>query len=139
MDAQKLKALRIDARQKKRPQGAVWIIFLMVIVVSAAATYFAWPRASDNQRVKGTGVKPPPGVTNAVAKSQGFGAGGRAVSGEGGEQPSGAAGEVALTVSGYIINRERIEISPRFLGLVKWIGVKKGDVVTNGQVVCTPG
>jgi len=40
-----------------------------------------------------------------------------------------------LTVSGYIINRERIEISPRFLGVVKWIGVKKGDAVTNGQVV----
>jgi len=40
-----------------------------------------------------------------------------------------------LTVNGYIINRERIEISPRFLGMVKWIGVKKGDAVTNGQVV----
>ena len=40
-----------------------------------------------------------------------------------------------LTVSGYIINRERIEISPRFMGQVKWIGVKKGDAVTNGQVV----
>jgi len=40
-----------------------------------------------------------------------------------------------LTVSGYIVNRERIELSPRFLGVVKWIGVKKGDAVTNGQVV----
>ena len=40
-----------------------------------------------------------------------------------------------LTVSGYIINRERIELSPRFMGVVKWIGVKKGDAVTNGQVV----
>src|SRR5205823_5422674 len=43
--------------------------------------------------------------------------------------------DVVLTVSGYIINRERIEISPRFLGVVKWIGVKKGDAVTNGQLV----
>ena len=40
-----------------------------------------------------------------------------------------------LTVSGYIINRERIELSPRYLGTVTWIGVKKGDAVTNGQVV----
>jgi len=40
-----------------------------------------------------------------------------------------------LTVSGYIINRERIELSPRFMGVVTWIGVKKGDTVTNGQVV----
>jgi RND family efflux transporter MFP subunit len=46
-----------------------------------------------------------------------------------------ATGNVALTVSGYIINRERIEISPRFMGMVKWIGVKKGDAVTNGQIV----
>ncbi|MEO7297119.1 MAG: efflux RND transporter periplasmic adaptor subunit, partial [Verrucomicrobiota bacterium] len=28
-----------------------------------------------------------------------------------------------------------IELSPRFMGTVKWIGVKKGDTVTNGQVV----
>jgi RND family efflux transporter MFP subunit len=40
-----------------------------------------------------------------------------------------------LTASGYLIARERIELSPRFLGVVKWIGVKKGDAVTNGQVV----
>src|SRR5207253_11464611 len=40
-----------------------------------------------------------------------------------------------LTVSGYIVNRERIELSPRFMGVVKWIGVKKGDAVTNGQIV----
>jgi RND family efflux transporter MFP subunit len=38
-------------------------------------------------------------------------------------------------VSGYIIARERIEISPRFMGVVTWIGVKKGDAVTNGQTV----
>ena len=40
-----------------------------------------------------------------------------------------------LTVSGYIINRQRIELSPRYMGTVTWIGVKKGDIVTNGQVV----
>ena len=49
--------------------------------------------------------------------------------------PTSNADGKALTVNGYIINRERIEISPRFLGVVKWIGVKKGDAVTNGQVV----
>lgn len=45
------------------------------------------------------------------------------------------ADDVLLTVSGYIVNHERIELSPRFLGVVSWIGVKKGDAVTNGQVV----
>src|ERR1043165_724177 len=48
---------------------------------------------------------------------------------------SGSSTDAVLTVSGYIVNRERIEISPRFLGVVKWIGVKKGDVVTNQQIV----
>ena len=38
-------------------------------------------------------------------------------------------GDPLLTVSGYVIPRERIEISPRFQGTVKWIGVKKGDMV----------
>ncbi|MBW7907301.1 MAG: efflux RND transporter periplasmic adaptor subunit [Kiritimatiellae bacterium] len=42
---------------------------------------------------------------------------------------------VALTVSGYVIPRERIEISPRFQGTVKWIGVKKGDRVKAGDVL----
>src|SRR5439155_19229 len=46
-------------------------------------------------------------------------------------RPDGAV----LTVSGYIVNRERIELSPRFMGVVKWIGVRKGDTVTNGQVL----
>jgi multidrug efflux pump subunit AcrA (membrane-fusion protein) len=40
-----------------------------------------------------------------------------------------------LTVSGYIINRERIELSPRFMGVVKVINVKKGDAVKKGQIV----
>jgi HlyD family secretion protein len=40
-----------------------------------------------------------------------------------------------LTAQGYIVARERIELSPRFMGVVKWIGVRKGDSVTNGQVV----
>src|SRR5439155_1045243 len=45
-----------------------------------------------------------------------------------------ASGSV-LTVSGYIVNRARIELSPRFEGTVKWIGVKKGDRVAKDQVV----
>jgi HlyD family secretion protein len=44
-------------------------------------------------------------------------------------------GETALTVSGYVIPRERIEISPKFQGTVQWIGVKKGDAVKKGDVL----
>jgi HlyD family secretion protein len=51
--------------------------------------------------------------------------------------PAAAAnpGDVVLTVSGYVIPRERIEISPKFQGTVKWIGVKKGDRVKKGDVL----
>jgi RND family efflux transporter MFP subunit len=35
------------------------------------------------------------------------------------------------------VNRERIELSPRFVGIVKWIGVKKGDPVAKDQIVVT--
>lgn len=45
------------------------------------------------------------------------------------------SGEPTLTVSGYVIPRERIELSPKFQGTVKWIGVKKGDEVKKGDVI----
>jgi HlyD family secretion protein len=44
-------------------------------------------------------------------------------------------GDAVLTVSGYVIPRARIEISPRFQGTVKWIGVKKGDKVKKSQIM----
>lgn len=44
-------------------------------------------------------------------------------------------GDIVLTVSGYVVPRERIAISPKFQGTVKWIGVKKGDVVRKGDVL----
>lgn len=117
----KLKSLQIDPQQKKRPQSSLWIIFLGVILISALAVFYAWPRAKDKQRVVNHGIRP---ATNAAAISSSTEA-----------PPSGGDSGSVLTVSGYIINRARIEISPRFLGTVKWIGVKKGDAVTNGQVV----
>ncbi len=44
-------------------------------------------------------------------------------------------GKGVLTVVGYIIPRERIEISPRFMAEVEWIGVKKGDKVKKGDIL----
>ena len=109
MNPDKLKQLEIEPDRKRRPRGAI---------------YMAWPKPGDKDRIVDTGVKtlqgatPSPGSTNEPALSS-----------------SPAAKDSVLTVSGYIVNRERIELSPRFLGVVTWIGVKKGDSVTNGQVV----
>jgi HlyD family secretion protein len=44
-------------------------------------------------------------------------------------------GDVVLTVSGYVVPRERIELSPRFQATVIWIGVHKGDRVKKGDVI----
>jgi HlyD family secretion protein len=126
MDAEKLQALQINPEAKERPRGAVWVIFLGVALITAGAAYFAWPKKDDGRRFVGhkdgassgapaNSTSSPTNAATASADARRDG--------------------VVLTVSGYIINRERIELSPRFMGQVKWIGVRKGDSVTNGQVM----
>lgn len=123
MSAEKLKDLQIPPEQKRRSQRPFWLILLAVAVVTLTAAYLARPWAKDERRAAGGAPLTNSDSTNTAADHS--------------PTNSSAAqnSDVVLTVSGYIINRERIEISPRFLGVVRWIGVKKGDVVTNGQVV----
>ncbi len=120
MDSQQLEKLRIRSERKQRSRSAPWFIILGVLALTAAAVYFAWPRgekdgtpATAAQTARPDSAAPAP--TNPAATR--------------------SATDTLLTVSGYIVNRERIEISPRFLAVVKWIGVRKGDAVTNGQIV----
>jgi len=127
MNPDKLKDLQIDEGYKRRPQTSIWMIFLVVGGLTGAAVYFAWPRAEDTRRVVDTHKNSTDKTEVASTSST------PAVA----TKPRAPAkpGDSVLTVSGYIINRERIELSPRFMGVVNWIGVKKGDTVTNGQVV----
>jgi RND family efflux transporter MFP subunit len=142
MNHEKLSQLRISADQKSRPTRSLWTILLVVGVLTAGALYFAIPRASDNVRVFKGDTKVDPASRTAEAKPN-TASKSRASAGTVSSTPAAAAPssssdnreDVVLTVSGYIIARERIELSPRFMGTVTWIGVKKGDVVTNGQVV----
>ena len=122
MDAQRLAQLQIEPAAKHRPQRMLAVIFLVIALLTLAAVALAWPRASDKERKM---VKPS-GASSAVVPPTETNSAPAAVKTD---------DHTALTVSGYIVNRERIEISPRFLGVVKWIGVKKGDTVTNGQVI----
>jgi len=123
--------LRIDPAARQRPGGTVKFIFIGVAVVAVIALLVWKPWSGEGQRtVNGKGGTIAATVETAAKNSA---AATNADSTANSARP--ADDRVALTVSGYIINRERIEISPRFLGVVKWIGVKKGDAVTNGQVV----
>ena len=132
MTDDKLQQLRIASERKQRSQGGLWMIIAGVILITAVIAYFAVPRASDSQR---GGMKSGHGETakgaTFTATSVSTNAAGVVSSATGSK---GVEGSI-LTTSGYIVNRERIELSPRFMGVVKWIGVKKGDAVTNGQVV----
>jgi HlyD family secretion protein len=123
----KISQLRIDPAAKRRSTGMVKFIFIGVVIAAVVALFLWRPWMEEGQRVTVGGGKTvavavnpinTPGTTNSPAAN-----------------PTPNDDGVVLTVSGYIVNRERIEISPRFMGMVTWIGVKKGDAVTNGQVV----
>lgn len=129
MNEEKLQQLSIDRATKRRSHSPFWAILAGVALVIAAALYYWWPRETDQIRlVKGKNSVKAAGNGNVSSSAGSTNADSASAS------PAPVEGSV-LTVSGYIINRERIELSPRFMGIVKWIGVKKGDSVTNGQVV----
>jgi HlyD family secretion protein len=120
MDSEKLKQFRIDPQAKARPKGSFRFIIIVVVVVLVVAGLLAFA-TKDKRLATNASASPGSSAPAAVLPAT--------------NSASTAPGNAVLTVSGYIINRERIEISPRFQGVVKWIGVKKGDAVTNGQVV----
>jgi HlyD family secretion protein len=130
MNTEKLKALQIAPAEKIRPQRAFWSIVIVVAAVLLGTIVFIKPWAKDKRELAGNGAD---AASNSI--STGTDAAKTATASPAEKNSTAASNDSVLTVNGYIINRERIEISPRFLGMVKWIGVKKGDAVTNGQVV----
>jgi HlyD family secretion protein len=124
MDAAKLHGIRIEPSQRRRPRRPFWLIIGGVLLITMLAAYLARPRQAADRRLfkaaSGEEGKPQAVSSNTPAPIEN-------------KQP--AVMDAVLTVSGYIVNRERIEISPRFMGQVKWIGVKKGDRVTADQVL----
>jgi HlyD family secretion protein len=137
MDAAKLQSIQISDMQRRRSGGSFWIILFLVIGAVGTALYYARPWAEDRR------------VTDAKAAAAKTSDSGKPVAGTSAATPGAAApaapaaspkretksGDSVLTLSGYIINRERIEVSPRVMNEVKWIGIKKGDRVKKGDVV----
>ena len=117
---QSLSRLEIPAGKRgRRRSGPAVLVALIALVALAALVVFLATASSDRQRI--ATATPAAGQTPATTA------------------PAPPApvkpGEPVLTVSGYIIPRARIEISPRFQGTVKWIGVRKGDTVKVGDVL----
>jgi HlyD family secretion protein len=126
MNADKLKSLQIERGQKQRPTGVISVIVIVVALVTLAALYMARTKDGEGPRMVKSDAKAA-ATTTAAAATLPVAANTNA--------PAMSSKDSVLTVSGYIVNRERIELSPRFMGVVTWVGVKKGDAVTNGQVV----
>lgn len=129
MNATRLQSIRIEPGQRRRQQRSTTLIFVTVAAIALAAAWFAWPREGDdhrvfkgNQKVSASETAAVPAATPAPVPAT------QAV-------PATPHGDTVLTTSGYIVNRERIEISPRMMGLVTWLGVKKGDLVKKDQVL----
>jgi len=138
MKPSNLSQLQIDPAMKRRPRGAVKTIFVVIVLAATAAVYFAWPKTEEH-RVFGKELSTKSGSETATQKQTSAAPSSAVTTAPSAPEPklaaAGGASNVLLTVSGYIINRERIEISPRFQGVVKWIGVKKGDAVKKDQTV----
>ena len=136
MKPSNLSQLQIDPAMKRRPRGAVKTIFAVIVLAAAVAVYFAWPKAEGEHRVFGKELT---SKSVAAVSPQKQATAPQSSTAPAAPEPkptaTGGAANALLTVSGYIINRERIEISPRFQGVVKWIGVKKGDAVKKDQTV----
>ena len=118
MKPEDLDKLRIPKEQRSSRGVFTAFIYVAVALALLASAWFAWPRASDSKRLVAQ-TRPHPSEAATLAPAA----------------PSASPSDSLLTTSGYIINRERIELSPRFVGTVRWIGMKKGDPVKKGQVV----
>ncbi len=115
MDAE-LKSLRID-RSEKRPAEASpwatrWIAGGVLLFVLLGAGRFAYNRLNAAVEVETARVRP----------AETF-------------APGEAGRTVILNATGYIIAAHKIEVAAKVIGKVAWIGVDKGDRVTQGQVM----
>lgn len=148
-----LEKLKISQGRKKRSifSDILWsVIILSILVIILTLAFSSQDRYSskDTKRKAKNASSDLKGMpdekTSGGVASQN--AGNIAGSKDKGTQPSSEKssnstaaqstnGEELLTVSGYIIPRERIEISPRFMAEVEWIGVKKGDKVKKGDIL----
>ncbi|MBA3974345.1 MAG: efflux RND transporter periplasmic adaptor subunit [Candidatus Solibacter sp.] len=110
MDAD-LKHLKInrDAATAGGSPGAVrWILMALIVILLTGAGWYGYGRLNAAIEVE---------TARAAAVS-------------------GASGEsVALNATGYVVAAHKIQVASKVVGRVAWIGVDKGDLVREGQVI----
>jgi HlyD family secretion protein len=120
-----LNSLRID-RSLKHPAGAsadggtrrypLWIGAGVALVIAAAAVFF-WPDKTGSAAAPDPQVPAASGAKLEVAAAS--------VSKDG----------IVLEATGYIVAAHKIQLAPKVVGRVKWIGVEMGDKVEQGQIL----
>ena len=112
---QELDSLRIHKSHRRSSKGpsrwtSPWILagVVLLVAVSAAVTAarFAWQEIEVE-------------VFRVVA----------------GGEPGSQGPPVVLNASGYIVAHRKIQLTAKVVGKVAWIGVEKGDLVQEGQVL----
>ncbi len=112
---QELKSLRIDRSAQFEPAGSKWarrwilIGVGLFLLAGAAATAHRYLNAAIE-------------VSTVRAQSQHLAG-------------ASAGDEVVLNATGYIVAAHKIQVASKVVGKVQWIGVDKGDRVTEGQVI----
>jgi HlyD family secretion protein len=106
-----LKSLRIDRNQRRKGGESKWarrwIIGGVLLFLLLGLSRFAYERVNAATEVEVQRVR----STSASAAPQG----------------------VVLNATGYIVAAHKIELASKVMGKVAWIGVEKGDRVTQGQ------
>ncbi len=112
---QELKSLRIDRSREFEPAGSKWarrwivIGILLFVIAGIGATAHRFLNAALE-------------VDTARAQRQQVAGAGRGA-------------EVVLNATGYIVAAHKIQVASKVVGKVAWIGVDKGDRVSEGQVI----
>ncbi len=128
MKSEQLKEIRIAPEERRRRSRPFLWILAVILVPTGVALYMA-ARGADAERTIGDAGDLQTAAPTSAPLLQ---------PPDSSQRPGNdTSAEPVLTVSGYIINAERIELSPRNLGVVKWLGVKKGDHVNEGDLLVT--
>src|ERR1035441_5965138 len=112
MNTEKLRSLQISPEAKRRPQRSFWSIVLVVAAVLAGTVVFIKPWARDKRELVGTATASLGPATNGATRAAGESTSGATTQDAASLKSAAPAAspDSVLTVSGYIVNRERIEI-----------------------------